>query len=279
MKIYVGMIAYNAELYIEAALRSVYDYVDEIIVVDGSMVGCSTDKTAEIARSVGPKVQLVQGEFRFDNIEESGRTWHNVWDETKQRQAYINLAEKDENNWLILHDADEVFDDENIQRLIEYAKSAPPETKLLSYQWRNFWRDPWHVIEGGDWSRPRWVGMFRLIPGVHQLNINMTGMSGDDNWATSGRPTKVVLDDVFFYHYGHISTFERFEFKIKSFFGQGFWGKDYGPDDWERYRKERLVPFWNEGVDIPEVSPYTGKHPEEVQHLLPVMEKLWRKVE
>ena len=215
MKIYVGMLAYNAELYIEAALKSMYDYVDKIIVVDGSPAGFSTDRTVEVVRSVGPKVQLTQGKFSFTNTEKSGRSWYNVWDETKQRQTYIDLAEKDENNWLILQDADEVFDDKNIQRLIEYAKTAAPEVKLLSYQWKNFWRDPWHVIEGGDWSRPRWVGMFRLIPGVQQLNINMTGMSGDDNWATAGRPTKVILNDVFFYHYGHVSTFERYEFKIK----------------------------------------------------------------
>ena len=36
MKVYIGMIAYNEEVFIEASLKSVYDYVDEIIVIDGS---------------------------------------------------------------------------------------------------------------------------------------------------------------------------------------------------------------------------------------------------
>lgn len=277
MKIYVGMLAYNAELYIEAALRSVYDYVDEVIVVDGSPAGLSTDRTVEIARSVGPKIRLFQGEFSFTNTE-NGKTWRNVWNETRQRQTYIDLAEKDENNWLILHDADEVFDDENIQRLIEYAKRAPLETKLLSYRWMHFWRDPWHVITGEDWDKPRWVGMFRLDPRVRQLNINTIGIEGGSNWTQEGYPVKVVLDDVFFYHYGHVSTFERYEFKVKCFFGQGFWKENFEPHEWERYKREVLIPGWNKGINIPDVLPYAGEHPEEIRHLLPVMEKLWRQV-
>ena len=272
MKVFAGTIAYNAEFTIAASLRSLYDYVDRIYVIDGSAIGPSTDRTAQAARSVGGKVEVVSGTFKCGHTHDNRE-----WGEQEQRQAYINLMEKDENNWCILHDADEVWDEQNIERLVSHARIARPNIMLLSYHWTHFFRDPWHTIIGGNWSRPRAVGTFRLVPGVAQTSYNTVGMPKQD-WTWALQPTKVILDDVMFYHYGHVHSFERYAFKVKAFVEQGLYG-GYEPHEWERYRRESLIPWWNKGVNIPSVVEYNGEHPKAIQHLIPEMEKFYEEQE
>ncbi len=272
MRIFCGTIAYNAEFTIAASLKSLYDYVDGIYVIDGSASGASTDRTAEIARSVGEKVEVVSGTFKC------GHTHNNrEWGEQAQRQLYIDLMEKDANNWCILHDADEVWDEENIERLVGHARIARPNIMLLSYHWIHFFRDPWHIITGGNWKKPRAVGTFRLIPGVAQTSYNTVGLAGRD-WTWANQPTKVILDDVMFYHYGHVHPFERYAFKVKAFVEQGLYS-GYEPHEWERYKREGLIPWWNKGVKLSNVLEYAGKHPKAIRHLIPEMEKFYEKQE
>jgi len=273
MKIFIGMPAYNEELIIASAIRSTYDYVDKIFVVNGSKEGPSTDKTAEEAITVGSKVEVVSGTFVADD---------NSWGEQKQRQRCISLMEKGENNWCIFQDADEVFGDLQIQRLLEHMAKASSEIKLFAYRVVHFWRDPWHVVIGGNWSAPRRYQAFRLIPEVQMLSYNEVGIKIGApyvNWDKSGDPPRHILDDVFYYHYGHVLTFERMEFKVKHFVEQGLcrdWG--YEPHEWGRFRKERFVPDWNKSIEeIQGCKPYVGEHPEEVHHILEKLANLWKR--
>jgi len=125
VKISVGIIAYNEEDFIEASIRSVYDHVDQIIVVDGSPWGPSADKTVSIANNIGSKVKVISGTWK--NKEKNGTDHKMV-----QRQAYIDMMEHGEDNWCILHDADEIWDDENLLRLINYMHHADHRTMLFS---------------------------------------------------------------------------------------------------------------------------------------------------
>jgi len=264
--IYVGMIAYNEELFIGASLKSIYDYVDKIIVIDGSAWGPSTDKTAEIARSVGSKVEVVSGTYK----REGGR--HKIL----QRQAYIDKMEKGKDNWCILHDADEVFFKEQIKNLVGHIHTASPHTMLFHYPWVHFWKDCWHTIAGGNWSDPRAVGTFRLVDGVRMYDHNGIGVK--DDWRLAGSPIHVGLGDVFFYHYGHASTYEKAEFKAKYYVNRGDFingayhieksNKKYLAHEWERYKKETFIPLLNRGFDIHGVKPYAGEHPPEIQLLI-----------
>lgn len=267
MKVFIGMPAYNEELIIAPAIRSTYDYADKIFVVNGSKEGPSTDRTAEEAASVGPKVKIVSGTFVADD---------NSWGEQKQRQKCINLMERGKDNWCIFQDADEVFDDLQIQRLLEHLAQAPPNVMLFAYNTIHFYRDPWHVVKGGDWNKPRRYQAFRLVPRAQMLSYNEIGTKVGDvcrNWDLSGDPPRHVVDDVFYYHYGHILTFERMEFKVKHFVEQGLcidWG--YEPHEWEKFRKERFIPDWNKSLGkVKGVRPYDGEHPDEVK---PILEKL-----
>jgi len=275
MNVFIGMPAYNEELIIGPAIRSTYDYVDKIFVVDGSKEGPSTDRTTREARTVGQKVKVVSDTFIADD---------NSWGEQKQRQKCIDMMEKGENNWCIFQDADEIFDDLQIQRLLEHMVQAPPNVMLLAYNTVHFYRDPWHIVVGGDWGKPRRYQAFRLIPGAQMLSYNEIGFRAGDvfrNWDLSDDPPRHVAGDVFYYHYGHILTFERMEFKQKHFVEQGLCiDQGYQPDEWERFRKERFIPGWNKSLEeIQGVRPYTGDHPDEVKLILEKLADLYKRHE
>lgn len=274
MKIFIGMIAYNEEWIIEASLRSVYDYVDKIIIINGGPHGPSTDDTVEIAKSIGPKVKVIDGTFKETK---------NYMFKRFQRQAYIDEMEKGKNNWCILQDADELYGREDIELLVEYLRNADSKTMLFSPRLINFYRDFQHRRT----SKPcRPVGVFRLIKGIRQglhneIYINKTLLN------RAKFPVHIELRDVVFYHYGLAVSFKKAIEKRKDYFSQNHYqGKhariirrvegsriirvlaadgslqSYKIDEWERYYKEYFLPYWNLGTDWEKVVPYNGPHPE-----------------
>ncbi len=256
MKIYVGMIAYNASPVIEAAIKSVYDYVDEIIVVDGSAYGASTDDTAELAQSVGSKVKVVKG--KFCNPDGSR-------DEKSQRQTYMNLMERSNGNWGILQDADEVFSRDNIERFISHIKNVNSNTKVLSHRFIHFWKDIKHTIHGGWWDLPRNVSAFRLTKDMMMTSGLAVGEKPDESI------TGEVIDDVICHHYGHAMKFERRRFKVQEYFKAGLF---YDHSKYSGTEEEKLQQFLDEWkineyeADLPEVKVYEGTHPESIVHLI-----------
>jgi len=241
MKIYAGVIAYNEEWIIEASLKSLYDYVDEIVVIDGSFWRASTDKTAEIARSVGPKVKVVSGVWRAYQKDGSIGTDHKF----QQRMEYLNRMPKDLEDWCILHDADEVWASEDIKRLVNHLRCADRRTLLFSYQWIHLFGDPWHRIRGTNWDKPRSVGAFRLMPGVKCLNHHMVGIGEPSpiNFEKLGFPGRVILDDVMFHHYGQAASKEKMEFKSYYYFFRDSKFRQ-GYKSWEEYREKKFLLDW-----------------------------------
>jgi len=258
MRIYVGIIAYNEEDFIEASIRSVYDYVDQVIVVSGSPWGESTDKTVDIANSIGPKVKVLSG------------TWRNKGTDHKmiQRQAYLSEMPKNPKDWCILQDADEAFDAENIIKLIEYLRNADSRTMLFSYQWRHIFGDCWHYIHGGSWDHPRRVGTFRLVSGVTQFNHHMVGVhKGLGNFQKLGRPGHIILDDVMFFHYGQAQNKKKQIFRSKYYFNRDAKFRQ-GNETWEEYYQRKFVPDWERRMQQPNVKLYDGLHPKSIRPLI-----------
>lgn len=273
------MIAYNEEWIIEASLRSVYDYVDKIVIINGGPHGPSTDDTVKIAKSVGSKVEVIDGIFR------NTKNYHF---KKFQRQAYIDLMEKSSDNWCILHDADELYGCEDMERLVEYLKNADSETMLFTPQLRQFYRDFQHIRIT---QRPRAVGIFRLTEGIRQ------GLHNEIYFKKillnkAPLPVHIVLKDVIYYHYGQTANFEKARAKRKDYFCQGkHQGRiarimrkvegnrivpvttadgslqSYKPTEWERYYKEYYLPYWILGTDWDFVKPWKGFHPEMEKHI------------
>ena len=273
-KVYIAMLDYNMELTIGPAIASTYDYVDEIIVVDGSADGPSTDRTAERAQSFGKKITYISGTFTAED---------GSWDEIKQRQVSLALAEKDFNNWMNLQDADEVYDKEKFIRFIEYLQAAKTITKVFSVSSISFWRDINHCITGGQWSAPRACSAWRLIPQIQQLAYNVIGTIKDngfrDNWRTLYEHKRVPIpsNEVFFYHYGHVLSYERAAFKQRYMVEQGWYAKvGYEKTDWKRYEIEEFIPLWNKKTNIPGCVEFTGKHPATMLPVLDNLKDIWK---
>lgn len=247
MKIYVETTAYNEEYLIGASLKSVYDFVDEIIVVDGSAYGPSTDRTAERALAVGEKVKLFKGTFTLPIARPDGSTYL-AWGERDQRQACLDKMEKSFDNWCIAHDADEIFDPRYLQRLVEHIRNntANPHIMSFSYCGVAFYRD----FKAPRVSKnPLNCRAFRLIPGVACIRKSSFGIPGKSNWKTSPSPERTVLDDVFFYHFHDFDPYERRLLKARYMVERGgsqAYGAGYKPWEWERFKKDRQ-PLWLKG--------------------------------
>jgi len=99
MKLSVAIATYNEEANIGRCLKSVKDWVDEIVVVDGS----STDRTREIAKKLGAR----------------------VYKTTNKPIFHINkqmAIDKCRGEWILQLDADEVVSEELKKEILEKLK-------------------------------------------------------------------------------------------------------------------------------------------------------------
>ena len=194
-----------------------------------------------------------------------------------QRQAYIDLMEKGLDNWCILQDADEIWDGENLERLIVYMLHADYRTMLFSYQWLHIFGDLHHRIAGGHWDKPRTVGAFRLLRDVVQFNHHLVGVHkkkdvGIGNFSKLDFPGHVILSDVMFFHYGQAQNKEKQEARSRYYFGRD---QDFrrGYATWEEYYKGKFLPDWEKRMEQESVLSYNGAHPEAVK----LLGELWKK--
>lgn len=118
----------NCEDLVEGTLKSVKDWVDEIVVIDGF----STDRTPEICRSYGAKV--VQ----------------NRWDGTRfstERNLGIDHATKD---WCLHIDPDERATPEFRDAVVQMLSQNPPvKHSAFEFRKRNFFLG--HAMRYGGW--------------------------------------------------------------------------------------------------------------------------------
>lgn len=109
MNLSVVLATFNEEENIGKCLDAVKDIADEIVVVDGS----STDKTVQIAKSKGAKVEITQN--------------HPIFHINKQRA--IDLAK---GNWILQLDADEFISKSLAKEILKVTKMT--EGELEEYQ-------------------------------------------------------------------------------------------------------------------------------------------------
>jgi glycosyltransferase involved in cell wall biosynthesis len=249
-KLFVEMIAYNSGPIIEAAIRSTAPFAEKIIVVDGSPLGPSTDGTAELARSCGSNVQVVQGTF-VNTPECNDGHPTGTWNEGAQRQVCEDIVPKDFNNWIMIQDSDEVFDSAGIEELMRQLQAMPDSILTYALCVKHFMNDLHHFTWGesiGGLYRP--FGIFR------------------HTYPHTPVPAVLVpMPNVFFYHYGHILSRERTHFKVHQYLERGDYLPKYGPKDWEKFYAENWYQYDIAALTLPGVQPFIGQHPEEIRRL------------
>lgn len=131
MKLSLTIPTYNEAENIRYPLDSAYDFVDEVVIIDGG----STDKTVEIAQSYGDKVKV----FHVDNPPN--------FLQNKQR-----AIEKAQGEWILQLDADEAISPELKKEILVILSEAkdPVNEKISGY---NIPRKNWflgrYLMKGG----------------------------------------------------------------------------------------------------------------------------------
>ncbi len=131
-KLSVAIATYNEERNIAKCLDSVKDWVDEIVVVDGS----STDKTREIARSYGAKV-----------IKTINKPIFHI-----NKNMAIDACQGE---WILQLDADEIVPPEMKDEILEIVKREPKAGEPNGY-WlkrRNYFLGR-YLKKGGQYPDP-----------------------------------------------------------------------------------------------------------------------------
>jgi len=183
-RISFAMIARDEESVIERCLRSVKDFVHEMIVVDTG----STDRTAAIARSLGAKVVRHQWKDDF----------------ARARNVYLRKATGD---WVLVLDADEQLDPKAIPLLQKCARLRRFQGKTCLY----YLQERSYLGEDPEQAARQAIEHFipRLVPvdpEVHYSGViheNVYHRKGPDHLSS------IAVKDAIIHHYGYSGSEQR----------------------------------------------------------------------
>jgi len=191
---------YNEERLLRYSLQSPIKYVDEIIVVDGSPWGPSTDGTKaiidEFDKSYPGKIKYLSGVFSLPD---------GAWDESTHRNLGLQEVTGD---FLMPHCGDMLYSEIDIIKLVQ-ALNKFPERKIFYCLFIEFWLDYRHIRLYGGHAMEAWFP----VPAISDIPI----VSMDIVKEYERGPNLVLQDynqedflfvpDAFRYHYGWISGF------------------------------------------------------------------------
>lgn len=197
-KIAACYITKDSEEFIEYSIRSVYDIVSKIIVIDNH----SKDKTLQILEEMKDpdnKIVVISNDFK---------------DKTEQRNTYCEMLDGYDYAWII--DSDEVWSNESLRK-VEHLIFANPDIPAFQFNFYDFWKDLGHRSKG-IWET--FVGRKSLI------NLKLTGKIKYNNHTLpvlvndSDIPS-VFCQDIYFYHYSYVRTDEQMRKKIDYYVNTG----------------------------------------------------------
>ena len=204
------MPVYNEAKILPTHLRLASPHLDEIILVDGSPFGPSTDETAQIA-SEYPNVTRIKGTY-----EQHGKG--GAWNKQEQLSTGVAAALGD---IIIITSADTVYSDYGM--LVEALRSSP-DAKVWYCPSIEFFIDTSHirlVMQDGGFPLPQ-MGYTIVARDVFSENEPAYFKSA------KVKPGEMVyLYDVVKYHYGWITDFDVQVRKHVRNVKAGWWG-EYG---------------------------------------------------
>jgi len=212
---------FNEASFLGYSLRSIYDYVDHIDIVEGAMKasmtkansdGSSTDDTVKIVKEFPDpqhKIRLLQGK----------------WRDREHMQA--KLLEICNSKWMLYIDGDEVADPESMQNLRSFCEDHQDGNIVYARPSRfyNFWHDFKHIAYSlnplSPWAQyglPHAFLIWRDIPGLNFAQLHTIPIDGLGNVVSLDHPAyrkrQKVLDNVFIYHFGNAKGVESMKYKL-----------------------------------------------------------------
>ncbi len=197
MKLIGFMCVLDEVEYIEYAIRSTINELDELIVIEGAW-GCSALATGKISSDDGTLEILARLGKEFKHL----KVYHrNDVTQIAQRTAVFQYIKED--CWMLLQDADEIYTHEQIAKVKELITSNPPQ-ECFKFDSLTFINDFYHYT---NISFPR---LFRIRKG------NQYKFIAPNTLSCNGQPIPCVEDkNIDFYHYSYVKSHERFMEKKK----------------------------------------------------------------
>ena len=248
-KIAACYITKDSEEFIAYSIKSIYDMVAKIIVIDNN----STDKTLEILNNMRfndpqNKITIISKEFS---------------NKTEQRNTYCQMLDGMDFAWVI--DSDEVWSGEDLRK-VEHLIFANPNIPSFCFNFIDFWKDLSHVSKG-IWET--FTGRKSLINlnicGKIKYNIHTLAILKSNEEIPS-----VFAKDIYFHHYSYVRTDQQIKDKIDYYVKTGTPGfeqqKDWYEKVWLAWDKEPLRVEKELGTHLFGKPSYTefynGQHPE-----------------
>lgn len=211
MKISMIMPVYNEAILLPIHLRLASPHLDEIVLIDGSPFGPSTDETRQIA-SQFRNVTVTKGTYT-----QPGKT--GAWDKRAQISTGVAMAAGD---IIIITSVDTVYSDYGM--LAETIRSSSPEEKVWYCPSIEFFLDTSHirlVMQEGGFPLPQ-IGYIIVARDVFSEQEPAYFKSAQVD------PREMVyLHDMVKYHYGWITDFDVQVRKHVRNVKAGWWG-EYG---------------------------------------------------
>jgi hypothetical protein len=208
------MTAWNEAGFIESAIRSTIDHVDEMIVIEGAFKETvetggslrSTDGTLDILekleREFVSKLYVYKSQFPESQLSQRSLFFQLM-------KQYLSLVCK-RNYWMIIQDSDEIYDEENFNKLKNILNTTQSDViKIDSLTFVNDFESYVKI------AFPRCFRMRRncdyTFCGANHLAYKQRGAS---QWCSLG-PEENHEDEVKFFHMSYVKSPERFLQKKK----------------------------------------------------------------
>lgn len=240
MRLCAAYKVFNGALYLPYSLRSIYDFVDRIIIFlstapwNGPIV--PLDNTEEVIRNFPDpqgKIRLIVRNCRYHEPTADG--YKNEFVEMNEILSCV-VQETPQNTHYLYIDADEVYQPDQIQKLRDFLE-ANPQIDVVHAPWRTYWKSFRYWIDPMEPHRP--LVAFKIMPhtafsGIRQVN-NTHGHTFEGN-------------ELFFHHFSYSLTTEMVQAKIKAWshcneIRQGWFENVWLA--WDKNREmEELHPAW-----------------------------------
>lgn len=246
-KIAACMICYNEEKIIEYSIMSTIDWCDKMIIVDGGPNGSSTDNTINIIKKLQEKYP---DKIYFESGKYGSFELTNNWDMV-QRNRYLEILEEKfpEINWIFYIDADEIWDQENLDKLKNKIIEEHSNVMIDS-----IFVGSYYFIKNTEListNVPRIFRCCRMRKGMRYHDtylIPKLGMRFDQ-----ARLHYDAQNEIKYYHYGHCFSNKMKEFRDKKLLLRG------------------EQPFSHK------ITKFKGKHPEIAKELLQTIKEINKK--
>jgi ADP-heptose:LPS heptosyltransferase/glycosyltransferase involved in cell wall biosynthesis len=262
----VIMTIYNEEEYIEYALKSIYDWAWEIIIVEGIVENMfkvtghvhSTDNTEYIINNF------------IDKYDKEGKIKYTRYDKVfKDKKELQNEAcSKITGNIFFKLDGDEIYKKEHLD-LLKMAFVEDPNLDLIYFTTLNFWTSFKLVTKGMSWDAPhfkicRWHPWLRYAKD-HSTMYDSKKQS-DYIWRRPNIYKSIFMPEIVNFHFGWCKRSNNINNKLQFVKNRSSDGRN---DMYDKGVKENIYNIWNPGQwanpyenDTGLVFPFYGTLPE-----------------